>query len=101
FASDFDRRWNDFPVQPSFVPFTVEAVRYVSVVRPASSYLVGSTPEGVPERPGFFRSAGDRRIAVNVDPRESEPSRLAPEALATAADRPGDVSPKSSVVARR
>ena len=30
FASDLDRRWNDFPVQPSFVPFVVEAVRYVS-----------------------------------------------------------------------
>jgi hypothetical protein len=99
FASDFDRRWNDFPVQPSFVPFAVEAVRYVSGVRAASGYLVNATPEGVPAKPGIFRIAlGNRLVAVNVDPRESEPSRLAPEALVTAEDHPSDVSTNTSAV---
>ena len=43
-----------------------------------SGYLVGATPEGVPETPGVFRTAGNRLVAVNVDPRETEPSRLPP-----------------------
>ena len=29
FASDLDRRWNDFPLHPAFVPFAIESVRYV------------------------------------------------------------------------
>ena len=88
FASDFDRRWNDFPVQPSFVPFVVEAVRYVSGARAGSGYLVGGAPEGVPARPGVFRNPRViRSVAVNVDPRETEPTRLAPESLPP---RPGN-----------
>ena len=30
FASDVDRRWNDFPLHPAFVPFAIEALRYVA-----------------------------------------------------------------------
>src|SRR5690606_19448570 len=30
FASDLDRRWNDFPLHPSFVPFVAETLRHVS-----------------------------------------------------------------------
>jgi hypothetical protein len=101
FASDFDRRWNDFPVQPSFVPFAAEAVRYVSRQRPGSGYLIGATPEGVHETPGIFRTAGNRLVAVNVDPRESEPSRLPPAVLAAAAEHPSDVPANTSAAARR
>ena len=36
FASDVDRRWNDFPLHPMFVPFVQEAVRYVAARRPAA-----------------------------------------------------------------
>ena len=101
FASDFDRRWNDFPVQPSFVPFAVEAVRYVSGARAGSGYLVGATPEGVPETPGVFRTAGNRLVAVNVDPRETEPSRLPPAILTAPGEHPSDVPADTSAVARR
>ena len=100
FASDFDRQWNDFPVQPSFVPFVVEAVRYVSGARPPLDYLVAGAPEGVPARPGIFRNPKDSQVvAVNVDPRESEPTRLAPEAFAAA--HPGEPRPSTGMSARR
>jgi hypothetical protein len=73
FASDFDRRWNDFPLNPAFVPFALEAVRYVSGSQDRGrDYVVGSAPEGAGAKPGVYRAAsGGRTIAVNVDPRES------------------------------
>ena len=78
FASDVDRRWNDFPLHPTFVPFTQEVARYLGARPPAvSSYLVSDVPAGVPPAPGFAR-AGSRTVAVNVDPRESSMERLTP-----------------------
>jgi hypothetical protein len=82
FASDLDRRWNDFPVQPSFVPFVVEAVRYISGNRETvSDFVVSSVPDGLPARPGVYRT-GDRLVAVNVDERESDAARVSPEEFA-------------------
>ncbi len=81
FASDLDRRWNDFPLHPAFVPFAVESVRYVarSSVN-VREYLVGQVPAGAPARPGVFRSQPQNRlVAVNVDPRESATARLGAE----------------------
>ena len=73
FASDLDRRWNDFPLNPAYVPFVAETVRYVMAARDARrDYLVGSAPPGAKPQPGVYRtSAGSRLVAVNVDPRES------------------------------
>lgn len=85
FASDINDRWNDFPLQPAFVPFIHEALRYLaSSRRVKAEYLVGELPgiEGVtPGVVSFPRStnvpAGEvRRVAVNVDPRESDPARM-------------------------
>jgi hypothetical protein len=84
FASDFDNRWNDFPVHPSFVPFVQEAVRYVGSGRAHSSeYLVGDAPPGTARHPGVVTladprqgTAASRTVAINVDPRESDPARL-------------------------
>lgn len=72
FASDLDRRWNDFPLHPAFVPFVMEAIQHVST-RPShpTDFVVSRTPSGVPPEPGVHRTAGGRLIAVNVDPRES------------------------------
>jgi hypothetical protein len=79
-ASDLDNRWNDFPLHASFVPFLHEAVRYSSGARTrASEYLVGEAPPGVPRQPGIHtlrEMSGARRVAVNVDPKESDPGRL-------------------------
>ncbi len=89
FASDFDRRWNDFPLHPAFVPFALETVRYVSAAREwRREYLVGSSPEGTAARPGVYRTAGDARVvAVNVDPRESVSSALRPDDFVARVER--------------
>jgi aerotolerance regulator-like protein/VWA domain-containing protein len=82
FASDLDNRWNDFPLHASFVPFLQEAVRYVgNAPSRAVDYLVGDVPASVPAVPGIASlpdagSGGTRLVAVNVDPRESDPARL-------------------------
>ena len=78
FASDVDRRWNDFPLNPAFVPFMVETVRYASGTRDRGrDYIVGSAPAGGDARPGIYHASSDTRaIAVNVDPRESATSVL-------------------------
>jgi hypothetical protein len=78
FTSDLDRRWNDFPLHPAFVPFAVESVRYVTGFRDrAREYLVTQAPEGVRRHPGVVRLPPDNRtVVLNVDSRESNPARL-------------------------
>ena len=89
FASDFDRRWNDFPLHPAFVPFALEAVRYASGSRDRGrDYFVGSSPEGSDARPGVYRATADgRTIAVNVDARESATAVLRPEEFVAMVER--------------
>ena len=75
-TSDVDRRWNDFPLHPSFVPFTQEVARYLGArPAPAAMYLVGDVPAGLPARPGLVQIGG-RAAAVNVDARESGADRV-------------------------
>jgi hypothetical protein len=76
FASDLDRRWNDFPLHPSFVPFAVETLHHVAGARDdAREYMVNRVPEGVRAAPGVYPLA-TRTVAVNIDPRESATARL-------------------------
>ena len=97
FASDLDNRWNDFPLHATFVPFVREAVRYLAGSRPASpEYVVGQAPPGVPQTPGVTslpseKGAG-RLVAVNVDPKESDPGRLSVDEFQTAVTRLKDGS---------
>ena len=118
FASDINDRWNDFPLQPAFVPFIHEALRYLTSSRVAKAeYLVGDLPglegltpgivsvgratpphrasaagtpvSGSPGGPDKVRQTTNgttngentnaervRRVAINVDPRESDPARM-------------------------
>jgi hypothetical protein len=72
FATDLDRRWNDFPVHPAFVPFVLESVRHVaSRTVETDVYTVGRVPTGIQSDPGIHRLESGRVIAVNVDTRES------------------------------
>lgn len=74
FASDLDRRWNDFPLHPGFVPFVVEAIRHAAAgtTTDRHEYTVGNVPAGVPPQPGIHPAPGGRHhLVVNVDPRES------------------------------
>lgn len=98
FASDLDRRWNDFPLHPSFVPFAIETLRHVSGPRDdAVEYHVGRVPSGVRAEPGVYPFAG-RTITVNVDPREATVARMSEaefrdhvEAIARPAGAPADL----------
>lgn len=83
FASDLDRRWNDFPLHPSFVPFVVETLRHVAARRvEANEFLVGRTPAGVAVGPGIHRLADGRVVAVNVDPNETATGVMTPAEFA-------------------
>lgn len=80
-ASDLNNTWNNFPLHATFVPFVHEAVQYVASVRPrAAEYVIGDVPAGVEPRPGIATvqdpSGRQTRVAVNVDPRESDPARM-------------------------
>jgi hypothetical protein len=89
-ASDLDNRWNDWPLRPTFVPFLHEVVRYLSgSLARQSEYIVGEQPAGIPRRPGVtaLTKSPDhpaRWVAVNVDPRESDPARMSSEEFQSA-----------------
>lgn len=92
-ASDLDGRWNDFPLHATFLPFLHEAARFLVGERtPPRSLLVGHTPPGVPSIPGFAdlrvpNQSTPTRVAVNVDPRESDFARIDPSVFQTAIAR--------------
>ena len=81
FASDLDRRWNDFPLHPAFVPFALETVRYVAGKQERTrEFSVTAPPPGIPARPGVYQlDGGKRTVALNVDATEADPARMTPE----------------------
>lgn len=77
FTSDLDRRWNDFPLHPGFVPFVLEALRFAAGGQfPERSVTVGDTPAGLDPKPGVYDTSDGRRVVVNVDPGEASVTRL-------------------------
>ena len=96
FASDLNLDWNDFPRRPGFVAFLHEMVRYLAGP-PAEprELLLADVPVGVPRVPGVAADpASGRLVAVNVDPRESEPRPLTPDGfLARLGDGRATASP--------
>jgi hypothetical protein len=98
FASDLDRRWNDFPLHPSYVPFVIETLHHVSGARDESrEYVVGNVPDGVRPAPGVYPFL-NRTVAVNVDARESATARVSEDeframvdAVARSSGGPADV----------
>ena len=102
FTSDVDRRWNDFPLNPAFVPFAQEVARYLGARPPSvSAYLVADVPAGMPPRPGLV-TAGNRTVAINVDPRESAVERVTPAEFQKLVTRSsGDSQPRAVRLARQ
>ncbi len=87
FASDLDNRGNDFPTRASFVPFLDQAIRYLSSAGSyGGEYLVGDAPATLPAVPGVVTS-GARRVVLNVDPQESEVSRMSAADFQTSVTR--------------
>jgi hypothetical protein len=78
FASDLDRRWNDFPLHATFVPFVIETIRHVAgrTLQPGA-YVVADAPAGVGPRPGVYTTADGRRVAVDVDLHERSLAAMA------------------------
>jgi hypothetical protein len=94
FASDLSRRWNDFPLNPAFVPFAVETVRHTAASADGRrEYVVADVPQGVIPEPGVYELAG-RRIVVNVDSRESAPAAMS-AADFTKLLEPADAAPSA------
>jgi hypothetical protein len=90
FASDLDNRGNDWPLRATFVPFIHEVVHHLAGTRRhAAEYLVSEVPAGIPAEPGLIPVPGGagEAIAVNVDPRESDPARLSAADLTQAVTR--------------
>ena len=81
FASDMGNVWNDFPRRPTFVPFMHETLGYLTTHRgQPREFVIGDAPPGAPEELGVVTVADDaRRVVLNVDPRESDLTPLAPE----------------------
>jgi hypothetical protein len=95
FASDLDNQWNRFPLNASFVPFALETVRYLTQGREERQALViPESPNGDPAAPGVVQvplpggKPGEvRRVAVNVDVRESNPIRTTADEFVAAITR--------------
>ena len=84
FASDVDKRWNDFPLHPAFVPFSVESVRYLAARHgETEDLLVSRVPAGVHAAPGVQKLPDGRPVAVNVDTRESSTVAMTPAEFGT------------------
>lgn len=83
FASDLDRRWNDMPLHPAFVPFVIESVRHAAGSRrQIREYTVASAPPGTGPGPGVFKTTDNQEVAVNVDPEEGDTGRITREIFA-------------------
>jgi hypothetical protein len=74
------------------VPFVHEIIQYLSGGRRSSDYVIAQVPAGVRPIAGVapftaVDGAAPRLIAVNVDPAESDPSRLTTDEFQTAVSR--------------
>jgi hypothetical protein len=90
FTSDLDNQWNRFPLNPAFVPFAVESVKYLTQGRAhRQSWTLPEGPPGLTPTPGIHSlpasSPGlpERRVTINVDVRESNPARTTLEGFSS------------------
>ena len=101
FASDLDNRWNRFPLNPAFVPWTIETVRYLSQGREQRrNFTLPQVPAGVPSQAGVH-VLGDSVVAVNADIRESNPGRTSPDEFLAAVTRSNEVVATRAAAAAR
>ncbi len=91
FGSDLNHRWNDFPIHPTFLPFVHESMRYLAGSREQPrEYVVADAPAGARKEPGVFTVGApshQRRVAINVDTRESDETRLSVQEFRAAVTR--------------
>jgi hypothetical protein len=100
FASDLERRWNDLPLHPGFVPLALETIRYASGGRtPIREYMAGHAPERSAQNPGLY-GAGGGVIAVNVDAKEGTSPRMPSEAFAKMVQQSASPAPGTNAAVR-
>jgi hypothetical protein len=100
FTSDLDRRWNDFPLHPAFVPFVLESVRFAAGTRGAGRELsIGQAPAGIEQTPGVHALPDGRQVVLNVDTRESSLSRVSAREFADMLQRV-DSTPRRAAAVR-
>ncbi|MGE5816207.1 MAG: hypothetical protein ACM36C_17090, partial [Acidobacteriota bacterium] len=90
FASDVNRGWNDLPLQSSFVPFVHEIARYLGPSRSPSGFTPATLPDGLEPSLGVVRLKSGQSVVVNVDPRESDGTRMTAAQFSTAIRHRGD-----------
>ncbi len=88
FGADLGAGGSDFPRRATFVPFLHETLTYLSsnATRPRE-FIVGDSPVGtvaLTDAPGVVDAGDGRRLVVNVDPRESDPTAVTPEQFVAA-----------------
>jgi hypothetical protein len=100
FTSDLDRRWNDFPLHPAFVPFVLESVRYAAGTRASGrEFAIRDAPAGVRQTPGVHALPDGRQVVLNVDTSESALSRVTVREFADMLQRV-DASPQRAATLR-
>jgi hypothetical protein len=94
FTSDLDNQWNRFPLNPAFVPFALESVKYLTQGRAQRQvWTLPEAPPGISPIPGIYSLPGsgpglpERRVAINVDVRESNPARTTAEGFSAGITR--------------
>jgi hypothetical protein len=102
FASDVDRRWNDFPLHPGFVPFAIESIRYTRDDQDEKrEFTVFEAPAGVPPEPGVHQRAGKGVVVVNVDPGEGGAPRMTADTFAQMVERSPTAPAAAEIQARQ
>jgi hypothetical protein len=91
-ASDLDRAWNDLPLQPSFVPLVQGMTRYLARDREPGEFTADTAPDAFAKQLGVVQLASGHHAAINLDPRESEPTRMTPDAFDAAIRRTATAS---------
>ena len=101
FASDLDNRWNRFPLNPAFVPWAIETVRYLAQGREQRrNFTLPQVPAGLPARAGVHM-LGDSVLAINADITESNPARTSPDDFLAAVTRSTEVVATRAAAAAR
>lgn len=109
FASDLDNQWNRFPLNPAFVPWAVETARYLTQGREQrQNFTLPDLPAGAQPAPGVYQlganggaAEAERRVAVNVDIRESNPARWSVQEFTAAITRLNQVAAVRAQAAAR
>lgn len=92
YTSDLDNQWSRFPLNPAFVPFSVESARYMTRGRSRQQvFTLPDVPAGVTPAPGVVAlnagTAAAQNVAINVDVRESSPATTTVEEFTKAIER--------------